>query len=311
MVSGRVAPPTVTTTYPRDQRGYQSVPDLITALGIVGTGIALPMLAGQKSFTLGRADACHLRADAKYLAPVHARIERLARGHASLRITNASSGKNDIVYNGELAESQFTTRPGEWFQIGTSRYYALNEQMQLERPAVMEVLGIRNHGAVDELLIAAVRDSAHHVVLLGEPCSGQERLGRAIHHISHRRHKRFFALPARSTPDSGTRRDLRDACNGTALVRLYQKGKLNERLVDALAAPGAGLRLIVCARSLDKIEASFPAELVKEAIQWRTSQGVRSDTGRRDRHRGDYLDRREPTLDRLARVLRADPRMGR
>lgn len=267
MVPGRVAPPDTTETYPRDQRGYQSLPDLITALGIMGTGIALPMLAGQESFTLGRADACHLRADEQYLAPVHARLERIVGGRGSLRVTNVSSGKNHIVYNGELAESQFMMRAGEWFEIGDSRYYALNEEMQLERPAVMEVLGIRNHRAVDDFLIAAVKDSARHVLLLGEPRSGQERLGRAIHHISHRRHKRFLALPAKPKLDSSTRQDLCDARSGTVLVYLHHKGKLNERFVAALACRAARLRLIICARSRDKIEASFPARLVNEAMQ--------------------------------------------
>lgn len=70
MVSGPVTPASTTTTYPPDLRGYQSAPDVITALGIMGTGITLSMLAGQESFTLGRADACHLRANAKYLAPI-------------------------------------------------------------------------------------------------------------------------------------------------------------------------------------------------------------------------------------------------
>jgi transcriptional regulator with AAA-type ATPase domain len=139
--------------------------------------------------------------------------------------------------------------------------------MQLERPAVMEVLGIRNYSAIDEFLIAAVKDSARHILLLGEPRSGQDRLGRAIHHISHRRHNRFFTLPEKPKLDSGTRQDLQDAQSGTVFVRLYQKGKLKERFVEALSCPATMLRLIICARSRDKVEASFPAELVNKAMQ--------------------------------------------
>jgi hypothetical protein len=44
--------PETTETYPRDQRHYQPGADLITALGILGTDIVLPMLAAQDWFTL-------------------------------------------------------------------------------------------------------------------------------------------------------------------------------------------------------------------------------------------------------------------
>lgn len=257
-----------TTTYPRERRRYQTGTDTITALGVMGTGIALPMLAAQTSFTLGRADICDLRVDRKYLAPQHARIERiLVSSQASIRVTNVSSGKNDIVHNGEVASSEFDMAAGEWFEIGESKYYALNEEMRLARPEVMEVLGIRQYGAIDDLLLAAVKDSSRHVVLVGELGCDQERLGRQIHRASHRRHNVFHPMPERPKLNSTTRQHLSDACNGTVLVHLHHKGRLDERFVAALVHvhADAKLRLIICARSLDKVEASFPAALVNDA----------------------------------------------
>jgi hypothetical protein len=253
--------------YPLDRRGYQSFPDLITALGVVGTGIALPLLVAQSSFTLGRSGLCDLRVDAKYLASRHAQLDRLLlSSRAGLRITNVSSGKNDIVYNG-VAESEFSIGAGDWFEIGESRYYALNEEMRLARPIVMEVLGIRRFKAIDDLLISAVRDSARHVLLLGEPGCDQERLGRIIHQVSHRRHKLFYAMPERPKLNRDDHQALRDTCNGTVFVPLHQRGKLDDRLVAALVHPDARLRLIICAPSVEKIEASFPIHVVNEAKQ--------------------------------------------
>jgi hypothetical protein len=240
--------------------------DPITALGVIGTGITLPMLTAQTSFTLGRADTCDLRVDRKYLAPVHACIERiLVSSRASIRITNVSSGKNDIVYNSEVALSEFGMAAGEWFEIGESKYYALNEEMRLARPEVMEAIGIRQYGAIDDLLIAAVKDSSRHVLLLGEPGCDQARLGRQIHRVSHRRHNAFHAMPERPKLNSTTRQALSDACNGTVLVHLHHRGRLDARFVAALVHADANLRLIICARSLDKAEASLPAALVNDA----------------------------------------------
>jgi hypothetical protein len=40
----------------------QCGPDMITALGVMGTGVTLAMLVGQDIFTLGQAESCDLRA---------------------------------------------------------------------------------------------------------------------------------------------------------------------------------------------------------------------------------------------------------
>ncbi len=256
-----------TETYPWDHRRYQSGVDPITALGILGTDIVLPMLAAQFEFTLGRAPTCDLRVDRKYLASIHARIERIpVSSHATIRVTNVSSGKNDIVYN-EVASKEFAIGAGEWFQIGEARYYALNEEMRLAWPKVMQIFGIRHVAAISDLLVAAVRNSARHILLIGEPGCDQERLARVIHQVSHRRHNGFHALPELPKLASTPHQEIQDTCSGTVLVRLYHKGKLHERITEMLMNPGADLRLIICARSVDKADASFPSDLLYDAKQ--------------------------------------------
>ena len=257
--------PDRTPTFPRERRQYQSGVDPITALGVLGADIVLPMLAAQPEFTLGRAASCDLRVDRKYLASIHAHIQRIfVSSHATIRITDVSTGKNDIVYN-EVASKDFAMGAGEWFQIGETRYYALNEEMQLAWPKVMEILGIRHIAATSDLLVAAARDSARYMLLLGEPGSDQERLGRLIHQASRRRHNQFLVLPELPNLNNTRRHDLQDACGGTVLVPLYRRGKLHERIVAMLTNPASNMRLIICARSLDKIDASFPSNLVHDA----------------------------------------------
>ncbi len=218
-------------------RGYQAGPDLITALRIVGTGIYLPMLAAQTLFTLGRAESCSLRVDQKYLAPVHARIERTVGSPGGIRVMNVSSGKNDIVFNSEIAKSGFMMDAADWFEIGESKYFALSDEMRLARPAIMQILGIRQHSLIDELLIAAAKHSSHHILLVGEQGCDQARLGSMIHYISHRRRSLFHAVPERPHLDSAMRQVIRDTGSGTLLIPLYKKGRLDESFVAMATAP--------------------------------------------------------------------------
>jgi hypothetical protein len=259
-----------TETFPLERRRYQMGQDLITALGIVGTGICFPMLEAQQSFTLGCAEMCSLRANQKYLAPMHVRLERVYNSEGGIRVSNISSGKNDLVFKGEIAKPSFVMDAGDSFQIGDSEYFALSDDMQLVRPTVMEILGIR-HDLIDELLIAAVNDSSRHILVIGEPGCDHERLGRAIHRVSHRRHNRFNPVSKAPQLDSITRQAIRDTRSGTLLVPLYQKGKLDQRFVAMLADKAMKLRLIICGPSRAKIEASFPGIVTNRATEVRIS----------------------------------------
>jgi len=233
----------------------------------VGTGIALPMLAAQICFRLGRAKTCNLRVIQKHLASMHARIERMTNPLGSIRVVNISSGKNDIVLHGEIAEADFLMKVGDWFEIGESRYVALSDEMRHARSIAMEILGIEQHGPIDDLLIAAVNDASHHILLIGENGCEQERLGRVIHHVSHHRHNYFGTMPRSASLDDETGQLVRDCRNGTLLISLYQRGKLDERLVAAITDPAMMPRLVICAPSRKKIEASFPRGITNHATE--------------------------------------------
>jgi hypothetical protein len=236
------------------------------AIGVWGKGRELAMLATQNSFTFGRAATCDLSLpDEKHLATVHIQFDRILNSaHASLRGADVSSGKNDVVVMGEVAEKEWVMGAGDWFNVGDTKYFALNEEMRHGRHRVMEILGIRQYEAVDDLLIAAVRDSTRHVLFVGEPGSDQDRLARVVHQCSHRRHNQYQALEGPKL-DAKAQKKIADAKDGTLLVPMHEKGKLDTRLVAALVDPRASLRLVLCAKSQDKAGASFPQTFINDA----------------------------------------------
>jgi hypothetical protein len=250
-----VASPPRTETYPSDKRtGYLGSTDPTTALRIYGTTIELPLLAGLLVATLGRSG--DLRVDHPYLAKVHARLERISGNW--LRVENISTDrKNPIIFeHHEVSECYI--KPGDQFRIGDTIYYALNEEMRLARRRMAEILGETQNTEIDDCLIAAAVDADRHIVLIGEPGSGQERLGQAMHCASTRRHNQFISVPPTRMPGSADLQSIRDARDGTLLIWLPAKGKFDQDFIAYVMAPHTRTRLIICASSAGKVNASFP-----------------------------------------------------
>ena len=248
---------------PRDQRGYQCGPDFITALAVYGTGAEMPMLATESLYSFGREEHCDLRPVGpmanKLVARVQARIDRVrtnSSSNKSLHVTDISAGRNDMVIDG-IASKEFDMGAGDSFYIGKARYVAMTDEMRSARVAITDILGIGQHKAIDDVLIAAVQEPVCHIVLTGEPGCDQTRFGEVIHYASHRRHRRFHAVDKDATLDSFSRQVLLDTAFGTLLVPLYQRGKLDPRFAEAILEPEIDLRLIVCALSPGKVAASF------------------------------------------------------
>lgn len=250
------APSTSTCSNPGTYYGA----DPITALRIYGTEIEFPLLTGQAAFTLGRSAHCDLRADLRYLAAVHARIERVAN-REWLRVMDVSSGKNPIIFKASR-EHDFYLRPGDSFQIGKTTFYTLSDEMRLARPTAMEVLGTRHYAELDDLLIAAGLNANRHFVIIAEPGNDQERLGHAIHMASPRRRHPFKVIPPEPGPGGISPQMVRDARGGTMLIWLPPKRRFDPTAVAWMLAPEASLRLILCAPSIGKVNASFPPAVV-------------------------------------------------
>jgi hypothetical protein len=215
----------------------------------------------------GRAPTCNLQVDLKHVALHHARLDRIKDADGGIRVENISDGKNDIVFNGEIAKKTFTMQAGDWFEIGEYRYFALSDEMRLAQPVIMEILGFKRQIATDELLITSAINSSKHIMLTGERGSDQERLGHAIHRISHRRENPFRILPDTPKIDSTTRKIIEECYHGTLMVSLYERGALSQRLVGMITDPSARVRLVICAPTRHKIAASFSSTTTDHATE--------------------------------------------
>lgn len=253
-----VPPLTPTETYLEPGTYYGTDP--ITAMRIHGTETEFSLLTGRAAFTLGRSAHSDLHVDLQYLAAVHARIERIAN-REWLRVTDVSSGKNPIIFKSRR-EREFYMRPGDSFRIGKTTFYALSDEMRLARPTAMEVLGARSYAEIDDLLIAAVLDAARPFVIVAEPGNDQERLGQAVHMASPRRRHPFKVVPPEHKPGAISLQTVRDARGGTMLIWLPLKRRFDPPTLAWVLAPEASLRLILCAPSIGKMNASFPPTVV-------------------------------------------------
>jgi len=259
-----MAPLSRTETYPSDQRaGYLGSLDPTTALRIYGTAIELPFLAGLHVATLGRSG--DLRVDHPYLAKVHARLERVSGNW--LRVENISADRKNPIIFGHREVSECYIKPGDQFRIGDTIYYALDEGMRLARRRVVEILGETQNTEIDDCLIAAAVDADRHVVIIGELGSGQARLGQAMHWASTRRHNQFIPVPPAHMPGSADLQSIRDARDGTLLIWLPTRGRFDQDFISNLMAPQTRVRLIICASSAGKVNASFPTSVTEGAAR--------------------------------------------
>jgi hypothetical protein len=153
-------------------------------------------------------------------------------------------------------------RPGDSFRIGKTAFYALSNEMRLARPIAMEVLGAKHYAELDDLLIAAVLNADRHFVIIAEPGNDQERLGQAIHMASPRRRHLLKVIPPEPGPGGISPQMVRDARGGTMLIWLPPKRRFDPTALAWMLAPEASLRLVLCAPSIGKVNASFPPAVV-------------------------------------------------
>ncbi|HEX4417535.1 MAG TPA: hypothetical protein VH165_06530 [Kofleriaceae bacterium] len=255
-----------TETYSQRRRLYHNGPDRVTALRIYGVDIELALVLGRPVYLIGRdPERCDLRVPCKHIAAVNARIERILESD-SLRVTDVSDGKNQIVFR-RVAAQLFCIVAGDSFSIGETTFIAINEEMQLERPLLSEIFGAQQYRAIDDLLRVAIDPNEGHIVLVGEPGCGQSALAGAIHQISRRRQSRKEEVEPATRAGSADRQKIRSAMGGTLTIHLPLNGKFDPEFIAAATSSDAGVRLIVCAHSLRKAQASFPAGRLRNVTE--------------------------------------------
>ena len=139
--------------------------------------------------------------------------------------------------------------------LESSLFVPVSRRRAMHRWPAMEVLGARSYTEIDDLLIAAALDADRHFVIIAEPGNDQERLGLAIHMASPRRRHPFKVIPPEHDPGDISLQTVRDVRGGTMLIWLPLKRRLDPAALACLLAPEAGLRLILCAPSIGKVNA--------------------------------------------------------
>jgi pSer/pThr/pTyr-binding forkhead associated (FHA) protein len=207
-----------TETLPEMQRvAMAASADAITALRIVGREIEYPLLAGKATFSLGSSTSCDVCIDNKHVSGLHGSLHRKGQ---RIRVVDQDS-HNGTHFSGRREQS-FDIGPGDTFTAASTTLLALNEEMRMARPIMIELLGTHRGTAVDELLSSSVR--GHNLILFGEEGCEQGRLARALHRASPRGLWPMLELSEVPQERAAQRAILDGAQNGAILLTL--KGRV-------------------------------------------------------------------------------------
>jgi Inner membrane component of T3SS, cytoplasmic domain len=224
------------------QAGVFTGPDLVTALRVRGAEYELVMLAGKSRFTFGTSPECDLEVHDRRVSHSHALLERKDN---RVRVTDLHS-KNGLNFRGRR-EAQFDVYAGDRFSVDDLVFYALNDEMRLQRPVMAEILGADRAVDADDLVIAAMQGGP--VIIHAEPGCDQERLSRALHSASlRRRHHFVVAAPGADGAAPGAHLAER-AHLGTLFVPLAGTATADAAFIEALRRPEINVRVIACAAS--------------------------------------------------------------
>lgn len=235
--------------------------DPITALRIVGREVEYPLLAGHAIFSLGSSPSCDLHIESKHVSGYHCSLQRKGQ---RLRITDQQS-HNGTYFSGRR-EPNFDIGPGDMFTVASTTLVALNEEMRLARPTLIEILGSEQRAAVDELLVSAVRGP--HLILLGEEGCDQTRLARALHQASTRRHWQLLELSQFPSERAAQRAILDGARNGAILLSLKERSAPpDDAFRSMLLSPDFRVRLYIAAPSLAVAIAVLGFDAITRMVQ--------------------------------------------
>jgi hypothetical protein len=247
-----------TLTYPPR---FSVAPGVVVSFGIYGTSeeLSLPMEASE--FYLGRGPECEVCTDNPYMSARHARLTRIDDG---LLMTDVSSGKNDIATSGYKTR-QCILRAGDTFTIGNVKYCALSFRMSIGRESTAWAFGLQSRQIADDLLLAAANAPTSPILLIGEQGHNQDALGKLVHEVSARREHPYQAIHASEKPHGDNVSKIMSARNGTLLIWIPAKTKLDGASVSALMSVRHDVRFVICAQTGGKVAASLPLSLYTQA----------------------------------------------
>lgn len=186
--------PVVTPEPSPEQRVvYLDGPDVITSLQ-VHNGQHEYVLPLQDEFTLGASSRCDIQIAGSGLSKEHLKFER--RGER-LRVRDLGSSYGTFLAAHRVSEAEYL-HPGDIITPVPLSLLAMNNVMRRHRVTMSDILGSRFKQTADELMVEAVKGSAH-LLFLGDWGCDSERLARAVHEVSPRRMDEL--IPISHVPD--------------------------------------------------------------------------------------------------------------
>lgn len=246
-------PSAKTKTLPEEQRGpWLEGPDVVTMLGVYGSAIAFELPRTKISFVLGRDKDADIFLDTKHMSRTHCVLTR--RGPL-LHVTDMST--NGTIFNGRV-EKEFDIRPGETFLTEHIRLLAMNDEMRVAHPALVELLGTEEEHVLypsespwprpSDVLVAATGNS--NMIITGEDGCDHARLVHVIHQVSLVRRRPIVEVS--SIPeDRSKQREIIDAASRSMLVIAVPKDPelMDPAFESMIFSPAFHIRVVALAKS--------------------------------------------------------------
>ena len=236
-----------TLTVPQGAAGGAAPLATITWLHERGGERCWPLAPAHPTFAVGSGPGCAVQIESTYVSQLPCLIER----RAGTRLRVRDNGSKNGTWFQDRREPEIELRAGDSFQIGMTLLLAATDAMHEARDPLRYYLGYEKARTTDDLLQWAVQ--AEHVVLIGEPGSGQEAAARLAHAVSARRSQPFVVLS--DIPDGPAAMALAARhAHSTIFLPLGTLPPLREAFVEALVAGGLDTRLYAACASDDQLK---------------------------------------------------------
>jgi hypothetical protein len=249
-------------------------PDAIIALREYDADREYELSLDINSYRLGGSRSCEVYVPGRGLSAVHCLLER--RGTRFLlhdqRSTHGTSREGRKIDVADLY-------PGDCFTATPVTFVALNREMRMQRPLLVELLGTDfAPWSPDKLMIEAAKGLGN-LLITGEAGCEQGRLAHAIHAMSLRRARSPVECAKPPADRASQVALLRRAGKSTLMLTLDDKTRpLDPTFCSMLFSPGYHVRVIVLAPTSGTARRVLPDENVDQMQHvWIRPIGVRAD----------------------------------
>jgi pSer/pThr/pTyr-binding forkhead associated (FHA) protein len=245
--------PVRTAPLAESQRGaWYDGPDVITCLRELDSPLEFDLPREVPRFTIGASRSCDIALPGRGLSATHVLLERRAD---KLRLIDQNTTNGTYFQDRKIDDVKLS--PGDTFTLAPVTFLAMNDEMRVHRPTIVDVVGSSSTPSPDKLLIEAARGSGN-LLLTGEANCDQDRLARALHAVSLRRRRQLVEI-SEVPEERAKQRAIIDQAARSTLVLSIAPGQrsFDPTFVSMVCSPSYYVRLLVLASSIDAARAAL------------------------------------------------------